>query len=246
MSATPPRNSRTLHRRTSSADAERLCRQPACHQSSHCRQRRVRAPRPLRVGPQGAPTPMTTFRVRNGQQGLGMNYQDPFLFKPDQLMSLRPPLLRNYLDPATAVLVSRRACDPLPAGGPHPDGELADRRRGGSRAPLRLPFARPATSSHRAMNGDAMIQNAAQPAQPIETVLEGPDRTETFTGCLPIRPGPRSRTCRRSRRAALADAVQQVGAAPVQRPPLRAGAGLDGDPGDGRAVFRRTRRRGPR
>jgi len=32
MSATPPRNSRTLHRRTSSADAERLCRRPACHQ----------------------------------------------------------------------------------------------------------------------------------------------------------------------------------------------------------------------
>jgi hypothetical protein len=35
MPATSPRDSRTLHRRTSTADAELLRRQPACHQSSH-------------------------------------------------------------------------------------------------------------------------------------------------------------------------------------------------------------------
>jgi hypothetical protein len=44
-------------------------------------------------------------------QAMGMNYQDPFLFKPDQLMSPRPPLLRDFLDPAAAVLVSRHGCD---------------------------------------------------------------------------------------------------------------------------------------
>lgn len=40
-----------------------------------------------------------------------MNFQDPSLFKPDQLMGPCPPLLRHYLDDAIAQPVNLRAVD---------------------------------------------------------------------------------------------------------------------------------------
>jgi hypothetical protein len=52
-----------------------------------------------------------TVQAPHDLQAMGMNYQDPFLFKPDQLMSARPPLLQDFLNPDTATPVSRHACD---------------------------------------------------------------------------------------------------------------------------------------
>lgn len=65
----------------------------------------------LKAGRTEALCLMCTVQTPHDLQALGMNYQDPFLFKPDQLMSARPPLLRDYLDPAVAVPVGRHASD---------------------------------------------------------------------------------------------------------------------------------------
>lgn len=42
---------------------------------------------------------------------MGVNYQDPSLFKPSEVMSPRPPLLRDYLDDGIVTPVSVRAVD---------------------------------------------------------------------------------------------------------------------------------------
>ena len=65
----------------------------------------------LKAGRTEALCLMCTMQTPHDLQALGMNYQDPFLFKPDQLMSARPPLLRDYLDSAMAVPVGRHASD---------------------------------------------------------------------------------------------------------------------------------------
>ncbi len=44
-------------------------------------------------------------------QAMGMNLQDPGLFKRGQLMAPRPPLLRDYLNDETAAPVNLRAVD---------------------------------------------------------------------------------------------------------------------------------------
>ena len=42
---------------------------------------------------------------------MGMNFQDPALFKPGQPMASRPPLLRDFLNDETATPVNLRAED---------------------------------------------------------------------------------------------------------------------------------------
>lgn len=42
---------------------------------------------------------------------MGMSFQDPAIFNPDQIMSAEPPLLRHYLDKSLAQPVSQRALE---------------------------------------------------------------------------------------------------------------------------------------
>ncbi|HEX9517410.1 MAG TPA: hypothetical protein VF940_14695 [Streptosporangiaceae bacterium] len=42
---------------------------------------------------------------------MGMNFQEPALFNPDQIMSSAPPLLRHYLDHSLAQPVNQRALE---------------------------------------------------------------------------------------------------------------------------------------
>lgn len=65
----------------------------------------------LKAGRQEALCLMLQVQTVLDLQILGMNFQDPFLFKPDQLMSARPPLLRDYLNAATAAPIGRHASD---------------------------------------------------------------------------------------------------------------------------------------
>jgi hypothetical protein len=65
----------------------------------------------LKAGRQEALCLMFQVQTPIDLQVVGMNYQDPFLFKPDQLMSARPPLLRDYLDTAAAAPIGRHASD---------------------------------------------------------------------------------------------------------------------------------------
>ena len=65
----------------------------------------------LKAGRTEAPCLMCSVQTPLDLQVLGMNYQDPFLFKPDQLASARPPLLRDYLDPTMTLPVGRHASD---------------------------------------------------------------------------------------------------------------------------------------
>jgi hypothetical protein len=43
--------------------------------------------------------------------GLGLDYQNPGIFKPNQFLAARPPLLRDYLDDELAVPVATRTMD---------------------------------------------------------------------------------------------------------------------------------------
>jgi hypothetical protein len=64
------------------------------------------------------------FLVQGGPvAGQGFDFQNPTLFKPNQLLAPRPPLVRDYLDDARAAAVATRTMDQyfkfviLPEGG---------------------------------------------------------------------------------------------------------------------------------
>ena len=65
----------------------------------------------LKAGRKEAFCLIRTVQSLQELQAIGVNYQDPGIFKPNEVMSARPPLLRDYLDDTIASEVSLRAVD---------------------------------------------------------------------------------------------------------------------------------------
>ncbi len=65
----------------------------------------------LKAGHKEAFCLIRTVQSLQELQAVGMNYQEPGIFKPGEVMSHRPPLLRDYLDDTIASEVSLRAVD---------------------------------------------------------------------------------------------------------------------------------------
>lgn len=65
----------------------------------------------LKAGRKDAFCLIRTVQSLQELHAMGVNYQEPGIFKPAEVMSPRPPLLRDYLDDTIASEVSLRAVD---------------------------------------------------------------------------------------------------------------------------------------